>query len=135
MNERREQEHKQLHRGHTLVEELGAGVLVLLQQGPPAVLGPRAAEGRARAGAWRAGGRALVPQRLEEGAAASSSATTAAAAARRPAVAQAGLMVALLRGFQQHPVQRVQQLCLSHAQLVLVTCCRRGEGGRERSGG
>lgn len=116
MNQRRKQEHKQLHCGHTLVEQLSASVLILLQQGA-AVLGPRPSQGRARAGAWSPRGRSLVPHRLEEG---------AAAAARRPAVAQAGLVVALLRSLQQHPVQRVEQLGLGHAQLVLVTCGRSG---------
>lgn len=37
-------------------------------------------------------------------------------------MAQAGLVVALLWGLQQHPVQRVEQLGLRHTQLVLVTC-------------
>lgn len=112
MNERSKEEHKQLHCCHALVEQLGATVLVLLQQGA-AVLGPRAPQSRAGAGAGSPGRRALVPDGLEEG---------AAAAAPRPAVAQARLVVALLRGVQQHPVQRVQQLRLRHTQLVLVAC-------------
>ena len=33
MYERCKQEHEQLHRGHALVEQLGPGVLILLQQG------------------------------------------------------------------------------------------------------
>lgn len=113
MDERSEQEHKQLHCGHALVEQLGATVLVVLQQQGAAVPGPRAPQGRAGAGARGPRRRALVADGLEEG---------AAAAAPRPAVAQAGLVVALLRGVQQHPVQRVEQLGLCHAQLVLVTC-------------
>lgn len=40
MNKRSEQEHKQLHGGHTLVEQLSTSVLIFLQQGT-AVLGPR----------------------------------------------------------------------------------------------
>lgn len=114
MNKRRKQEHKQLHSGHALVEQLGTSVFILLQQGA-AVLGARPAQGRAGARAGSPRGRALVPHRLEEG---------AAAAARRPAVAQAGLVVALLGSLQQHPVQRVEQLGLGHAQLVLVACRR-----------
>lgn len=123
MSERRKQEHKQLHRGHALVEQLGAGVLVLLRQGA-AALGARASQGRAGARARSPRGRSLVAQRLQEGA--------AAAAARRPAVAQAGLVVALLGGVQQHPVQRVQQLGFGHAQLVLVACRRSGVKGERQ---
>lgn len=105
MDERRKQEHEQLHGGHALVEQLCPRALVVLQQGA-AVLRPRAG---ARAGGPRGG--ALVPQRLEEG---------AAAAAPGPALVAQRLLVALLRGVQQHPVQRVQQLGLRHSQLVLV---------------
>lgn len=112
VNQRSKQEHKQLHCGHTLVEQLGTSVLILLQQGA-AVLRPGPPQGRAGARAWSSRGRALVPHRLEEG---------AAAAAPGPAVAQAGLVVALLGSVQQHPVQRVEQLGLGHAQLVLVAC-------------
>lgn len=95
MNKRREQEHKQLHRGHALVKQLGTSVLVLLQQAA-AVLGAWLSKGgRAGTGARRSPrGRPLVPHWLKEGAAA------AAAAPRGPAVAQAGLMVALLRRLQ-----------------------------------
>lgn len=96
MNKWRKQEDEQLHGGHALVEQLGASVLVLLQKGA-AVLRP--GPPRARAGAGRAGGRTLVPHGLKEG---------AAAAAAGPAVAQTGLVVALLGGVQQHPVQRVE---------------------------
>lgn len=116
MNKRRKQEHKQLYCGHTLVEQLGTSVLVLLQQGT-AVLGPWASERRAGARTRSPRGRSLVAHRLEEG---------AAAAARGPAVAQARLVVALLGSLQQHPVQRVEQLGLGHAQLVLVACRRSG---------
>lgn len=112
MNERSEQEHKQLHRGHALVEQLGASMLVLLRQGA-AMLGARPPQGGSGARAGSPRGRTLVANRLEE---------RAAAAAARPAVAQAGLVVALLSGVQQHPVQRVQQLGLGYAQLVLVAC-------------
>lgn len=129
MDERRKQEDEQLHRGHALVEEFGASVLVLLQQQGPdahaATRGSRHAQRRARGG-----GGALVAQRLQEAhdsAPTADSASTAAAAAR-PAVAQSGLVVALLGGIQQHPVQRVQQLGLGHAQFVLVTWLVRTEG-------
>lgn len=113
MDEWRQQEHEQLHGGHALVEQLDSGVLVLLLKGA-AVKRSRPDQSRARAGARGSRRGALVPHRLEEGA--------AAAAAPGPAVAQAGLVVALLRGVQQHPVQRVEQLGLGHAQFVLVAC-------------
>lgn len=138
MDERRKQEDEQLHRGHALVEEFGASVLVLLQQkGPPdpapaAMRGSRPTQRRARGG-----GGALVAQRLQEAhdsAPTADSASTAAAAAR-PAVAQSGLVVALLGGVQQHPVQRVQQLGLGHAQFVLVTWLVRTGGVGEEWGG
>lgn len=112
MYERCKQEHEQLHGGHALVEQLGASVLILLQQGA-AVLLARPSQSRTGAGARSPRGRPLVPHGLQEG---------AAAAARRPAVAQARLVVALLGRLQQHPVQCVEQLGLGDAQLVLVTC-------------
>lgn len=116
MNERREQENEQLHRGHALVEQFGPGVFVLLQQGAAVLRARPPQSGGAGAGTQRSPrGGALVAHRLEEGAA-------AAAAPRGPAVAQAGLVVALVRRLQQHPVQRVEQLGLGHAQLVLVPC-------------
>lgn len=115
MDERRQQEDKQLHGGHALVEELGTGVLVLLLKGA-AVERSRPDQSRARAGARSPRRGSLVPNWLEERA--------ASAAASGPAVAQAGFMVALLRGVQQHPVQSVKQFGLSHAQLVLVACWR-----------
>lgn len=120
MDERRKQEDKELHCGHALVEEFGASVLVLLQQhGSPAAAmwGSRPAQRRARGGRG-----ALVAQWLQEAHDSTPTAnSTSTAAAARPAVAQSGLVVALLGGIQQHPVQRVQQLGLGHTQFVLVT--------------
>lgn len=115
MDERREQEHEQLHRGHALLEQLGPGVLVVLQQGA-AVPGPRSHQAGAGAQARGSRGGALVPYGLEEGA--------AAAAPPRPPLARDGLVVALLGGIEEHPVQSVEQLGLRHAQLVLVACWR-----------
>lgn len=111
MNERSEQEHEQLHRGHALLEQLGPGVLLVLQQGA-AVPGPRSHEARPRAQARSSRGGALVPHGLQEGA--------AAAAAPRPPLAQDGLVVALLGRIQEHPVEGVEQLGLSHTQFILV---------------
>lgn len=115
MNERSEQEHKQLHRGHALLEQLGPGVLLVLQQGA-AVPGPRSHQARARAQAGGSRRGALVTHGLQEGA--------AAAAAPRPPLAHDGLVVALLGRIQQHPVEGVEQLGLGHAQFVLMAWWR-----------
>lgn len=123
MDEGCEQEDEQLHRGHALVEHLGALVL-LLRQERGAAPGARAAQGRAGHGAGGSRGGALVGLGLEVPAAAAAAPgpalAQARALARARALAQARVVVALLVRLQEHPVQRVEQLGLGHTELVLV---------------
>jgi len=119
VDERCEQEDEQLHRGHALVEHLGALVL-LLRQERGAAPGARAAQGRAGHGAGGSRGGTLVGLGLEVPAAAAAAPGPALAQARALARTRARVVVALLVRLQEHPVQSVEQLGLGHTELVLV---------------
>lgn len=99
VDQRSEQEHKELHRGHGVVEDL-----------PPAVLFVIVGAALARH-PWRT----LVFNLVDKS-------TAAAAPAGSSVCAPKPLTVAVLGGLQEHPMEGVKKFGLSDTQFILVAC-------------
>lgn len=97
--QRSKQKHKELHSSHGVLENLPSVVFFLIIGGALERL------------PWRT----LVFNLVDESTAAATPAGTSVCAPKT-------LTVAVLWGLEEHPMQGMKELCLSHTQFVLVSC-------------
>lgn len=98
VHEGSKEEHKQLHCGHGILEELSPVILLLIGHGA----GPGMP--------WWS----LVFSLVDKG--------TAAPSPAGASVSSKSVIAAVLRSLQQHPVKSVKQLGFSYSKLILMSC-------------
>lgn len=104
--QRSKQKHKELYSCHGVLKNLSSVVFFIIIGGALARL------------PWRT----LVFNLMDE-------ATAAATPTGASVCAPQALIVAVLGGLQEHPVQSVKELCLSNTQFILVTCMGQTQSG------
>lgn len=98
MHQGSKEEHKQLHCGHGILEELPSVILLLISRGA----GPGMP--------WWP----LVFSLVDKG--------TAAPSPAGASVSSKSAIAAVLGSLQQHPVKSVKKLCFSYSKLILMSC-------------